>query len=55
MKNPESRARTQRFFNAMLDSGVIMAAPGFFVLSTANTEEEIDYLLEVALEALRKI
>lgn len=51
--NPDIQARAQKFFHHMLNNGIIMASPGFFVLSTANTEAEIDYLCEQALAALR--
>jgi hypothetical protein len=30
-----------------------MGAPGFFVLSTAITDDEVDYTIETALAALK--
>jgi glutamate-1-semialdehyde 2,1-aminomutase len=53
--NPSMHARSDAFFKHMLNSGIIMASHGFFVLSTAHTDAEIDFLLEQALKALRKM
>ncbi|BCW90732.1 Glutamate-1-semialdehyde 2,1-aminomutase [Alphaproteobacteria bacterium SO-S41] len=53
--NPGMHARSDAFFKHMLNSGIIMASHGFFVLSTAHTDDEIDFLLEQALSALRKM
>lgn len=53
--NPNLAARRDAFFHHMLNSGVIMASQGFFVLSTAHNEDEIDFLIEQALAALRKM
>ena len=39
----------------MLNNGVLMGAPGFFVLSTANTEADIDHVVEQAYEAFKII
>ena len=41
------------FFKHMLNNGVYLASQGFFVLSTAMTERDIDFVLEKSLEALR--
>jgi glutamate-1-semialdehyde 2,1-aminomutase len=51
--NPDMHVRSDKFFHHMLNNGIIMASHGFFVLSTANTEAEVDYLCEQALAALR--
>lgn len=53
--NPEARARADRFFRALLERGVMIGAPGLFVLSTALTDEDIDQVLEAALAALRTL
>lgn len=53
--NPEAIRRRDAFFHHMLNSGIIMASQGFFVLSTAHNEAEIDFLIEQALAALRKM
>jgi len=53
--NPGIHARSDAFFQHMLNSGIIMASHGFFVLSTAHTDAEIDFLLEQALKALRNM
>jgi len=51
--NAQASARADKFFRYMLNHGVLMGAPGFFVLSTAVTEEEVDYTIDTALAALR--
>lgn len=53
--HPEARERTQRFFQHLLGRGVMIGAPGLFVLSTALTEADIDRVIEVSLEALRAL
>ncbi len=53
--NPGIHARSDAFFQHMLNSGIIMASHGFFVLSTAHTDSDIDFLLEQALKALRNM
>ncbi len=53
--NQEAQARAEQFFRFMLNNGVLMGAPGFFVLSTALTEEDIDFVLDKAVEGLRQI
>jgi glutamate-1-semialdehyde aminotransferase len=55
IKNPGMPARRDAFFRHMLNSGIIMAPQGFFVLSTAHDEAEIDFLIEQSLAALRKM
>lgn len=53
MGNAQAGERAEKFFRYMLNHGILMGAPGFFVLSTAITEQEIDYTVETALAALR--
>ncbi|HEY0105785.1 MAG TPA: aspartate aminotransferase family protein [Rhizomicrobium sp.] len=53
--NAQAGIRAETFFRHMLNHGVLMAAPGFFVLSTAITEDEVDHTIETALTALRSI
>lgn len=50
-----ARARQEGFFRQMLNRGVLMGAPGIFVLSTPVTEDEVDFTCEAALAALRAI
>ncbi len=52
---PQARLRAERFFRYMLDHGVMIGASGFFVLSTALTEADIDFVCETALGALRSL
>lgn len=54
-QHPEAGRRAASFFHHMLNNGVLMGAPGFFVLSTALTEADIDYVLEQALVAMRNM
>jgi glutamate-1-semialdehyde 2,1-aminomutase len=51
--NAQAGVRAEKFFRYMLNHGVLMGAPGFFVLSTAVTEDEVDHTIETALAALR--
>jgi glutamate-1-semialdehyde 2,1-aminomutase len=53
--NTQAGMRAEMFFRYMLNHGVLMGAPGLFVLSTAVTEDEIDHTVETALAALRKM
>jgi glutamate-1-semialdehyde 2,1-aminomutase len=53
--NVQAQARAGQFFRYMLNHGVIMGAPGFFVLSTPLTEKDIDDVLEKSLAALREM
>ena len=54
-EDPGARGRTERFFRHMLAGGVIIGAPGLFVLSTALTEADIDRICDVALQGLRAL
>ncbi|WP_447751147.1 aspartate aminotransferase family protein [Sphingopyxis fribergensis] len=53
--NPDAMRRTDLFFRRMLDCGYVIAPHGFFVLSTAMTEGDIDRLIEAALATLRAL
>jgi glutamate-1-semialdehyde 2,1-aminomutase len=53
--NPEARKRAEAFFRGLLNHGVMIGAPGLFVLSTALTEADIDRVIQVSLDALRLI
>jgi glutamate-1-semialdehyde aminotransferase len=52
---PEAQARARKFFQHLLGRGVMIGAPGLFVLSTVLTEADIDHVVEVSLEALRTL
>ena len=39
----------------ILGNGVLIGASGFFVLSTALTEADIDFILDKALEGMRAV
>ena len=53
--NPAARVRAEQFFNYLLDNGVMIGASGFFVLSTALSEADIDRVCEIALGGLRAL
>jgi glutamate-1-semialdehyde 2,1-aminomutase len=53
--NAQAGARAEQFFRFMLNNGVLMGAPGFFVLSTAITEGDIDFVLEKTVQGLREM
>ena len=48
MKNPGVMKTGELFFREMLNEGVYMASQGFFVLSTAMAEADIDFVLDKA-------
>ena len=55
--NPDMGRKAELFFQHMLNNGVLMGGPGFFVLSTAHTEADVDHVIEQsyrALEAIKK-
>lgn len=54
-KTPAGRSKAELFFRHMLNNGVLMGAPGFFVLSTALTEADIDFVIEQAFLGLKSI
>lgn len=53
--NPQARIRGERFFHFLLNHGVMIGAQGFFVLSTALTEDDIDRVCDIALEGMRSL
>ncbi len=53
--HPDMGRRSEMLFHHMLNNGVLMGRPGFFILSTAHTEADIDYLVTQAYEALQLI
>jgi glutamate-1-semialdehyde 2,1-aminomutase len=53
--NAEAQARAGQFFRFMLNNGVLMGAPGFFVLSTALTDADIDFVLDKTVQGLREM
>ncbi len=53
--HPEARTRAEAFFRHLLNHGLLIGAPGLFVLSTALTEADIDRACEVSLAALRSL
>lgn len=55
MATPDMGAKAEIFFRHMLNNGVLMGGPGFFVLSTAHTEADIDHVVEQAHEAFKLI
>ena len=55
MAEPTVMEQGEVFFRHMLNEGVYMASQGFFVLSTAMTEADIDFVLEKAELSLRKM
>jgi glutamate-1-semialdehyde 2,1-aminomutase len=55
MQEPNIMQDAEVFFRHMLNEGVYMASQGFFVLSTAMQEADIDFVLEKAELSLRKM
>jgi glutamate-1-semialdehyde 2,1-aminomutase len=53
MRDPGVMQKADSFFKHMLNEGVYLASQGFFVLSTAMTESDIDFVLEKSLVSLR--
>lgn len=53
--NIDAQQRAEKLFHHFLNNGILIGAPGFFVLSTAVTEEEVDRTIETTLEGLRKL
>ncbi len=53
--HPQARARAEQFFQFLLNNGVMIGASGFFVLSTALTEADIDQISDIALKGLRTL
>jgi glutamate-1-semialdehyde 2,1-aminomutase len=55
MSDPSVMQNADGFFRHMLNSGVYMASQGFFVLSTAMSEADVDFILDKALHSLRQM
>jgi glutamate-1-semialdehyde 2,1-aminomutase len=55
MRDATLMPRTEKMFRHFLNNGVVMASQGFFVLSTAITEAEVDHTVETALSGLRAL
>jgi len=55
MEDPGMMERSYRFFVHMLNQGVLMTHHGFMLLSTAMTEKEIDHLVEMSADGLKKL
>lgn len=53
--DPTIGQRSEFLFRHLLNRGVYMGSYGFFVLSTATTEAEVDHITEVTLEGLRAL
>jgi glutamate-1-semialdehyde 2,1-aminomutase len=53
--SPTLGKRSEALFRYLLNHGLLMGAQGFFVLSTATTEAEVDYIIEVVLSGLRAL
>jgi len=53
--NPQVMKKSEMLFHHMLNHGVIIGAQGFFVLSTAITESEVDHAIEVVLSGLKAL
>jgi glutamate-1-semialdehyde 2,1-aminomutase len=53
--DPGLGRRAELLFHHLLNHGVYMGAQGFFVLSTATTEADVDHVLEAVLSALRSL
>ncbi|MEJ0028515.1 MAG: aspartate aminotransferase family protein [Rhizomicrobium sp.] len=54
-ENVDVQKRAETVFRYFLNNGMLIGAPGFFVLSTAITEDEVDFAIETALQALRTL
>jgi glutamate-1-semialdehyde 2,1-aminomutase len=55
MEDPQMMDRSYRLFVHMLNHGVLMTHHCFMLLSTPMTENDIDYMLDMALTGLRKL
>ena len=54
-KDQKIKARTEAFFNFMLNNGIFMDARGLFALSTVLTNDHIDFVIEKAIEGFSQI
>lgn len=53
--DPRTAQRAEHLFRHLLNHGVYMGSFGFFVLSTATTEAEVDHIVEATLAGLRSL
>lgn len=53
--DPTIAKRAEHVFHHLLNHGVYMGSYGFFVLSTATTEAEVDHISQATLDALRAL
>jgi len=53
--DPGFAHRSEALFRHLLNHGVLMMPPGFFALSTATTESDIDHVVEAVLSGLRSL
>ena len=51
--NPLVMQKSEMLFHHLLNNGIIIGAQGFFVLSTAITESEVDHAIEVVHAGLK--
>jgi glutamate-1-semialdehyde 2,1-aminomutase len=51
--DPAVGRRAEHLFRHLLNHGVYMGSYGFFVLSTATSEAEVDHVIQVTLDGLR--
>jgi glutamate-1-semialdehyde 2,1-aminomutase len=53
--DPGVARRSEALFRHLLNHGVLTMQPGFFALSTATKESEVDHVAEAALSGLRSL
>ena len=53
--DPRIGRRAEHLFRHLLNHGVYMGSYGFFVLSTATTESDVDHIVEATLAGLRSL
>ncbi len=55
MENPALMQQADTLFRGLLNEGVYMASQGFFVLSTAMTPADIDFVLDKTEQVMRQL
>lgn len=53
--NPSVMKKSELLFHHLLNKGIIIGAQGFFVLSTAITEAEVDHAIDAVLSGLKSL
>lgn len=53
--NPAVMKKSEMLFHHLLNNGIIIGAQGFFVLSTAITEAEVDHAIDVVHAGLKSL